>query len=237
MTRVPALLGALLRHEAAQIQFVLANALLAPGALFYFGTRLSDGAAARQGWLAGALALGVGITAASSAGFALVEDRFRGRLALLKALPIRRRDYLGALLALAALEGAAAGLGAGALLALTGADPSAVLWVGSFGVCVLTALALAGVAAAAAARPATYDASVSAVLAVSIVAAFASPTLYPSSALPEWLRAVAWLSPYTHAADALRTLAASGTPAPSVAAALLISTAGWTALAARWLRW
>jgi ABC-2 type transport system permease protein len=237
MTRAPALLGALLRHEAAQIQFVIANAVLAPAALFYFGTRVSDGAAARHDWLAGAVALGVGITAASSAGFALVEDRFRGRLTFLKALPIGRGDYLAALLALAALEGAAAGVGAGALLTLTGTAPSAALWIGTLAVCVLTALALAAVAAAAAARPATYDASVAAVLAVSIVAAFASPTLYPASALPAAVRAIAWLSPYTHAAEALRTLAAAGTPPPSVAGALLISTVVWAALAARWIRW
>jgi len=221
-------------EDRRNVALPIVSALAMPLAVAYLATRLGPGGKSVD-------ALGLTIAfggAAVQVGSAVLEDRFSGRLGLLRTLPVRSRSYLAARLGLGLLEALGFALVALLVLQLVGRailSPAALAWA------VLSVAAtgagLCGIGAAIALRAPDADSGWTLVSVVLIGLALVSPVLYPESAVPAALRPILWLSPYTHAPPQLRAvLAGQAPPAFSLIGSAVLAV-GFNLLAVRSLRW
>lgn len=226
-------------NERRLYQFLLVNAFLVPAAIAYLGWRLvPDDPERLRWWLAGSVAFGLGMGGFAQVGFAILNDRFLGRLDLIRSSPVSKRAYLVAQLAVGVLEALA--LIVLALLAfaalgvaeLTPAGCAAAIATALFG-----GIAIGGLATLIAFRARDFDGGNTRIAITALGLAGASPVFYDIHALPWVLHPVAWLSPFTHIAPLLRAVLA-GQPPPLVP---LIGTAALAialnAAAHRFARW
>jgi len=225
-------------QERSEIHYLVVNAVVLPAALTYIGFRLSDDPATRRAWIAGAVTLGIGLSAIANVAIPMLIDRFGGRLDLLRSLPLPKEAYLLAYLSLACLHSVAV---VGALLLLLGAVgmlPSAAgLLSGVLPAAVACTLAWSAIGFALAMRAPDLDRGSALTLALGLGLGFLSPVFYAVSDLPAIVRPLAWLSPFTHFADALRA-ALSGAPVPTsswaVSSLLAVVLVGSSLRLVRW---
>lgn len=210
-------------HERGQFQFALFNTFVMPATLAYLGAMLlGDSPAKLRWWLAGSVTFGLGMGGLAQVGFAILNDRFLGRLDLLRASPVSKSAYYVAQIAVAVLQAVAlvvVSLIAFRLLGLARAD-AASLAVGAL-VAVCAASAIGGLGAAMAFRARDFDRGNTVVAIAALGLAAASPVFYELSDLPALLRPVAMLSPFTHIAPLLRALF-DGDPVPPTALAVTL---------------
>jgi ABC-2 type transport system permease protein len=190
-------------QDPAGTLFTAFHAVVLPMLVFYFGVRIARGhPETLLRMLAGGIAIGTGIGAATKVGFAILADVQLGRLALIRSIGIAKSGYFGAHIASALAFGL---LSTGAcLLVLINFDLLTVKpWqIGPF---VLVALASGGamgalgaLIAVTAPDHATGHARLSL---ASAGLAFVSPVFYPTAMLPLPLAVLSWASPFTHAAE------------------------------------
>ncbi len=221
-----AVLRLLWAQERSAFQFLLFNAFAMPAFVAYLGLMLAGGSLAEQRWwMAGSVTLGLGMGGLAQVGFAVLTDRFLGRLELLRSSPVSKRAYYTAHVSLAVLESVVLVLVALALLTALGiAAPGP----GGVAAALLAALcagsAIGGLGAALAFSARDFDAGNTAVAIAALGFAVASPVFYEITALPWALRPVAWLSPFTHIAPLLRAVIA-GAPIPGGALAATLGLA------------
>lgn len=226
------------RHERSQIQHVAFSGVILPGTIAYMGVMVVEDPVRRTAWLAGAVTFGLGMSAVAVVGFGILWDRFSGRLALLRSLPLSKGAYFASHVLVAMLESvlvvivAVVGLGAaGVIQPGDGALPLGV------GMALCAGASLGGFGALIASRARDFDSGNTTVMVLTMALAFLSPVFYPASLLPWPLQAVSWLSPFTHVAPVLRALFSGGAVplAPllgTLALAAVFSTASY-----RMLRW
>jgi ABC-type polysaccharide/polyol phosphate export permease len=203
-------------HERRLYQFLLVNALAVPATIAYLGWRLiPDDPERLRWWLAGSVAFGLGMGGFAQVGFAILNDRFLGRLDLVRSAPVSKRAYLCAQVAVGVLESLALvwiallGFAALGVAELTVAGLAAALATG-----LLAGAAMGGLATAIAFRAPGFDEGNTAVAMTALGLAAASPVFYDIDALPRLLHPVAWLSPFTHVAPLLRAVLAGQPPPP-----------------------
>lgn len=226
-------------HERRTYPFMLVNAVVTPATAAYIGTRFrleSEGMV--QFWMAGCLTMGLGMTGISQVGFAILNDRFKGRLRLLTCLPLSRFSYFSAHITLAALEGMALVLAGFVLFWMVGVAEVERSSLGHAALCgAVAGISIGSLGGFLALRFPTFDAGNAAVTIAAVALAGSSPVFYELESLPRVAREVAMLSPFTHVAPLLRALLA-GQPLP--AGALLggaIVAALFITLGTRAMRW
>jgi ABC-type polysaccharide/polyol phosphate export permease len=188
--------------------FMAFDAILLPAMIFYFGTRIAgENPTVLARYLAGGIATGLGIGAITKVGFSVLSDVQLGRLALIRCQGISRAAYFGSHIGTAvffAILSAAAGA---ALLQLTGL---ASLRIGDLVPLLLAAIMSGGAMGALGAAIATasrdYASGHGWLSIASLGLAFLSPVFYDIEALPSALKALSWLSPFTHTAAMVRAV-------------------------------
>jgi len=235
--------GAVLRLywacERSNIQFLAFNAFLMPATVAYMGMMIAGAEVAEQRfWMAGAVTLGLGMGGLAQVGFAVLNDRFLGRLDLVRSSPVSKAAYYAAQVSLAVLESVMLVVVAlGLLRALGIAHPGAGGVAAGLLAAVCAGSAIGGLGAVMAFRAPDFDAGNTVVGIAAIGLAVASPVFYDIDALPAVLHPVAWLSPFTHVAPLLRAvLAGEALPAGPLAATVAVAAA-YNALSYRFARW
>lgn len=203
------------RRDTADALSALANAFILPMAVGYMAFMLApDIVTVRARWLAGALIMATGGACLSLVFSRVAADRWSGGGKLLATLPIAPITYAASLVAYAvAMAAVIAAFGVAILGFFHLAAPS---WVGLLYGLIVACLAGVGLGSAGL-MLGVWSPSVSAgdilVTAASLVLAVISPVLYPLSQLSTPWRWLAWMSPYTHMAEAVAA-ASQGRPAP-----------------------
>lgn len=154
--------------------------------------------------LAGSLVFSLGLSTVNDLTASLNADRFTYRLTLIRSYPVYRLSYAAGMLLAGTTR---AVLGAGLLLLFApvfGIDVHLSVWL--LPVAVLTALALSGLALVISTRAPNWQVGNTLGGIVGICVVLMSPIYFPLSRLPDWLQAVARLSPYTYAAEALTSI-------------------------------
>jgi ABC-2 type transport system permease protein len=226
-------------QERGQFQFALFNSFVMPGTLAYLGLMLlPEDLDLLRWWMAGSVAFGLGMGGLGQVGFAVLNDRFLGRLDLLRTFPVARGAYYGAQIAVAVLQAVALVVVSLVALRLLEIAPLDLFTVAAgVAVAVCASVAIGGLAAALALRARDFDAGNTAVAVAALGLAAISPVFYALSDLPRWLQPLAVLSPFTHIAPLLRALLA-GRPLPTgsllatLALALLLNVVAY-----RLIRW
>jgi ABC-type polysaccharide/polyol phosphate export permease len=241
LAETAALLRLYWAQERSMIGFLFFNAFAMPAFVAYMGFMLAGGSLAEQRWwMAGSVTLGLGMGGLAQVGFAVVNDRFLGRLDLLRCSPVSKRAYYAAQISLAVLESLVLVLVALALLALLGIaqpGPGGVLAGVIAALC--AGSAIGGLGAVLGFGAPSFESGNTAVAIAAIGLAVASPVFYEPAALPWLARPIAWLSPFTHIAPLLRA-AIAGAPIPlaplaaTLALALALNVASYRL--ARWQR-
>jgi ABC-2 type transport system permease protein len=226
-------------RERGRLGFLLLDSLLLPAAICHLGVRVAGRAGPGRTWfLTGGIAMGLGTGAIYLVGAAVLDDRFRGRLQLLRVQPTIKLAYHLANVALAVVSAAALLFVAIAALAFLHAID---VTPGVVGMGMLLALlaggSLGGLGGAVASRAHDYDLGYTTLSAVALGLACASPVFYPQDALPGPLRVLAQLSPMTHAASVLRSLTAAHPVPLDALAALTVLAVAINLGAYRLLRW
>lgn len=132
-------------------------------------------------------------------GSTVLQDRFGGRLAAIRSLPISKRVYYASRVGIGVFETTllfAIAIGLLSLLGIASASPRAILYVMLSGVCASSSLCGLGAVVSMNARDA--QTGWLGVSLVGIVLITISPVLYSPDALSGWARSLSWLSPYTH---------------------------------------
>jgi len=234
-----ALLRLFWAQERSAFQFLLFNAFAMPAFVAYLGFMLAGGSLeAKRWWMAGSITLGLGMGGLAQVGFAVLTDRFLGRLDLLRSSPVSKFAYYAAHVSLAVVESLVLVLTALALLTALGiAAPGPAGIAAGVVAAICAGSAIGGLGAALAFSARDFDAGNTAVAISAIGLAVASPVFYEITALPWALRPVAWLSPFTHIAPLLRA-AIAGAPIPGAALAATLALAlVLNALSYRLARW
>ena len=226
-------------QERRNFQFLLVNSFIVPATIAYLGWMLvPDHPDALRWWMAGSVTFGLGMGGLAQVGFGILNDRFLGRLDLLRSAPVSKRGYYAAQISVAVGESLALVVLALGLFALLGvAVPT---WAGittALVSAVCAGAAIGGLGAAIAFRARDFDAGNTLVAIAALGLAAASPVFYEISALPAVLQPIAWCSPFTHVAALLRAaLAGAAIPLGSLAALLLLA-AGIHVASYRLARW
>jgi ABC-type polysaccharide/polyol phosphate export permease len=226
-------------QERSAIQFMLFNSFVMPGFVAYMGLMLAgDSLDDRRWWMAGSITIGLGMGGLAQVGFAVLTDRFLGRLDLIRSAPVPKLAYYAAQVSLTVVQNVALVLGAlAALWALGLATPGASGVAVALVAGVVAGSAIGGLGAALAFAARDFDGGNTAVAIAAIGLAVASPVFYELEALPRLLQPLAWLSPFTHVAPLLRAVLA-GAPIPATSfAATLVLALGLNVLSYRLARW
>jgi ABC-type polysaccharide/polyol phosphate export permease len=226
-------------EERGSSQLLLFNAFAVPLTFGYMGTRIAAGSPETlRYWMAGSITLALGMSVLSQVGFAILNDRHRGRLDLLKSSPVTKASYCAAQLLLA--SAVAAGIVILSLALLHSIDVAAVA-ASSLASAVLCGMAsgcaIGALAALLASRARSLDSGNAIVSIASIALVLSSPVFYDLDALPVVFQPVALLSPFTHVAELLRAVIA-GDPLPvGPIAAILALSVVYGVLGYRGFRW
>ncbi len=226
-------------HDRGNFQYLIMNAVLVPSVIFYLAFRIApDRPSVLTVWIVGGIVISLAMVCMNQVGYAVLFDRFMGRLLLLRTTAITKTSYLAVQLVYAvvlalvmALVGIALLLYAG-LMAFDVAQVSLVL-----GVAVVSGIAVGALGALVATWAPTQATGDSVLVLSGLGLAYLSPVFYPLSALPASLQWVAMLSPFTHMRQTLAQVVTE-TPIDLIHVAALGALAViYAALAARLMRW
>jgi ABC-type multidrug transport system permease subunit len=225
-------------QERGNLAFLL-EALLMPAMLVYLGMMIvADDPEGRRFWMAGSLTFSLGLEGLGQVGHGILDDRFRGRLRLIRTSPITKRAYLGGQLSVAVLQSiliVIAGLTAFSLLGVAEPTGSGIAWAILAGACAGGAIGTLAAVIALGVR--SVETGTTAIGIASIALSVASPVFYSLDAVPALLRPLAWLSPFTHVAPLVRAVLA-GAPVPLASLAAIVAlTVLFAAVGSRWVRW
>lgn len=226
-------------QERSNFQYMLFNAVVLPGMMCYLGLRVAGDAPAEQvWWISGALTMGLGMTAMSQTGFAILNDRFAGRLAVLRTSPVPKLAYYLTHVGLAVAESVALVVVALGLLRLLGLS---ALTVAGFATAVAAAVcagsALGGLGAALATRAVDFPTGGDNVALAGYALTFVSPVFWDAAGLPLPVRLVTWISPFTHVADLMRAVVAGAALPGAALGATLAMAALFNVVSYRLVRW
>jgi len=202
------LLRIFLKDEYAQFHYLFFNAFILPVTVAYFAVCVSTNMEERLRVVAGGITTGLGMSAILQVGFSVLQDRFRGRLIVLRTLPVRMSSYYIAHILIgvfASIWLIAVALTLSVVLNLRShVDARAVFWA------ILVAVTLGvsmGSCGAVLSLVAPSFESGSAFLSVAAVSlASVSPVFYSARRLPRILFYLVQPSPYTHAAPLIRAI-------------------------------
>jgi ABC-2 type transport system permease protein len=151
--------------------------------------------------IAGAIVFSVGLNTVRDLAQILNMDRFTYRLTLIRGCPIHPFSYAAGMI-LAAVVHSVVNSGVVLLCApLFGIGVQLSLWF--LPVVVLTAVSLAGIALVIGTWAPSWEVGNTMAQVAGVFIVLLSPIYFPVSRLPDWLQALAHLSPYTYAANAL----------------------------------
>jgi len=202
---------------------LFAKALTPPG--FDVGTRL----------MTGSLVFGLGMMTVNNLSQQMQQERFTFQLKLVVTSPVHRLSYAGGIIAYSVAQAvitAVVVLGFGPIF---GIDIHLSPWL--VPLILLTTLSMTGIAVTIATwAPAWEVANLLANL-LGLLVTLLSPVYYPIERLPEWLRWVARLSPYTHAGEAINRVLSGQTGFEREALLLAAITLVGLAIGVAGLRW
>lgn len=204
---------------------LFAKALIPPGLGDEVGTRL----------MAGSLVFGIGIMTVNNLAQLMAMERFMNMLKLVITSPIHPLSYALGVVAFAVVQGMVT---AGVILCFApplGINIHLSLWL--IPVLVLTSLSLTGMGIIIATWSPSAEISNMLANTLGIMVTLLSPVYYPIERLPEWLRWVARLSPYTHAGQAVDAILSGRGGFARESLLLLAITAVGLAVGVRGLRW
>ncbi len=239
ISEVSNLLRLYLVQERRTFQFLLVNTFIITAAIDYLGWMIVPGDLEDlRFWMAGSITFGLGMGGLAQVGFGILNDRFLGRLDLIRTSPVSKRAYYAAHVSVAVAEALALVLLALLLLWALGVaelTPAGLATALLAAVCAGTAIG--GLGAAIAFRAMDFDAGNTIVAISALGLAAASPVFYDIAALPGPLHPLAWCSPFTHVAPLLRaSLAGAAVPLAPLLATLALA-AVLNAASYRLARW
>ena len=208
----------------APIGFLLfAKAMTPPG--FDVGTRL----------ITGSLVFGLGIMTVNNLAQLLGQDRFTFQMKLIVTSPVHRLSYAGGVVAYSVAQALVTAAVVLSFAPLFGIDVHLSLWL--VPLILLTTLSMTGIAVTIATWAPTWEVGNMLANVMGLLVTLLSPIYYPIERLPEWLRWVARLSPYTHSGQALNDVL-SGLAVPERELLLLAAiTVAGLAIGIAGLRW
>lgn len=182
----------------APLGFLLfAKAMTPPG--IDVGTRL----------VTGSLVFGLGLMSVNLLAQFILAERFNNEMKLIVASPVHPLSYAGGILAYSILQSLVTATIILSFAPLFDIDITLSFWL--IPLVLLTAVSMTGIAVVVATWAPTLE--VGGILSniVGIFIVMLSPVYYPIERLPEWLRWIARMSPYTHAGQAIdRILSGQG---------------------------
>jgi len=204
---------------------LFAKALIPPGMSDQVGTRL----------MAGSLVFGIGIMTVNNLAQLMAMERFMNMMKLVITSPVHPLSYALGVVAFALVQGLAT-----AAIILCFAPPLGIhvhlsLWL--IPVLVLTSLSMTGMGIIIATWSPTAESSNMLANTLGIMVTLLSPVYYPIERLPQWLRWVARMSPYTHAGQAVNAILSGRGGFGQESLLLLAITAVGLTVGIRGLRW
>jgi len=202
---------------------LFAKALTPPG--FDVGVRL----------MTGSLVFGLGIMTVNNLAQLMQQERFTFQLKLIVASPVHRLSYAGGLVAYGVAQATLTAVVVLAFAPVFGIGIHLSPWL--VPLILLTTLSMTGIAVTLAAWSPSWEVGNLLANILGLLVTLLSPVYYPIERLPEWLRWVARLSPYTHAGEALNNVL-SGLAVPEREVLLLAAiTLAGLAIGVAGLRW
>lgn len=216
----------------------LLRALIFPLMGFYLAARLVPSPSDRILVIAGFLTLGLSMGGIFLVGFSVLEDRFLGRLELLRSTPARAQSYHLSYVLLAVLQNLLFILVALVTLHLLGSLEldSAMLMGGVFSA-VAAGAAVGGLAILVGTGVPEFQLGNAILALTGLALPLSSPILYEAASLPSPLWYLIQLSPFTHIGEMLRALISDGRVAASswlTTSLLALACYAATARLARW---
>ncbi|MBI5289620.1 MAG: ABC transporter permease [Chloroflexi bacterium] len=203
-----------------------AKALIPPGAEDAVGTRL----------VTGSLVFGIGLMTVNNLAQLMLFERFALMLKLMITSPISRYSYALGIVGFSLVQGM---LTAAVLLAcaplVVGVDVH-LDWR-LVPILMLTAVSLTGIGIIIATWCPSQEIGGMLANTVGIMVTLLSPVYYPMERLPDWLRAVVHLSPYTYAGSAVDALLSGSGDVGANALWLTMITLGGVTIGTLGLRW
>lgn len=226
-------------HDRGNYQYLIMNAVLVPTVIFYLAFMIApDRPDVLRVWIVGGIVISLAMVCLNQVGFAVLFDRFTGRLSLLRTSAITKQSYLAVQLFYA--------IGLALIMAFVGvallvyADLMSFLWPQVLliaGVAVLSGVAVGALGALVAVWAPSQSAGDSVLALAGLGLAYLSPVFYALSSLPVPLQWVAYLSPFTHVRQTLGQVV-TGAPIDLFhIAALSILAVIYVVLALRLMRW
>jgi hypothetical protein len=187
------------RDECLRLLASLGGMVMFPLALTYLGFRLAQGSAELEHrYFAAGLTLAFGSNVLQT-GIAILDDRFSGRLVLLRACAVSKLSYYASRTVLGVAKTIALVTILLAIGRLGGyVDATAAALAGSLFVATVAGGSLSGLAAVIAVRASTFDKGLTLLALCAVGIALMSPLYYSFEAVPRWLQPLLLLSPYTY---------------------------------------
>lgn len=210
--------------------------VVAPLGLLLFAKALSPpGLGAEIRLVTGSLVFGLGVMTVNNLAQLIQDERFTFQQKLVVTSPVHRLSYAGGVIAYAMAQAALTAVVVLSFAPAFDIDIHLSLWL--LPLILLTTLSMTGIAVTIAAwSPSQMVGNVMANV-IGLLVVLLSPVYYPIERLPEWLRWVARLSPYTHAGNAINdVLSGYAVPEREVLVLAAITVAG-IAIGVAGLRW
>lgn len=210
--------------------------VVAPLGLLLFAKALSPpGLGGEIRLVTGSLVFGLGVMTVNNLAQLIQEERFTFQQKLVVTSPVHRLSYAGGVVAYAVAQAALTAVVVLSFAPAFDIDIHLSLWL--LPLILLTTLSMTGIAVIIAAwSPSQMVGNVMANV-IGLLVVLLSPVYYPIERLPEWLRWVARLSPYTHAGNAINdVLSGYAVPEREVLILVAITVAG-IAIGVAGLRW
>ena len=159
--------------------------------------------------VAGALVFSLGIVTVNVLAQFILAERFNNEMKLIVTAPVHPLSYASGLVAYSVAQSAVTAVVVLSFAPLFDIDVHLSFWL--VPLLLLTAVSMTGIAIVVATWAPSMETGNVMANTVGILVVLLSPVYYPIERLPEWLRWLARLSPYTHAAEAVdRVLSGAG---------------------------
>ena len=202
---------------------LFAKALTPPG--FDVGTRL----------MTGSLVFGLGIMTVNNLSQLMQQERFTFQLKLVVTSPVHRLSYAGGVVAYSVAQAVLTAIVVLSFAPVFGIDVHLSPWL--VPLILLTTLSMTGMAVTIATWSPAWEVGNILANVMGLLVTLLSPVYYPIERLPEWLRWVARLSPYTHAGEAINRVLSGQTGFEREALLLAAITLVGLAIGVAGLRW
>lgn len=210
------------------LPFYAFNIIVAPIGLLLFAKALTPpgfGGSVEVRLVTGSLVFGLGAMTVNNLAQLLAQERFTFQQKLVMTSPVHPLSYAGGVVAYAVVQ---AVVTAAVVLSFAPAfdiDIHLSLWLAPL--ILLTTLSMTGIAVTIATWAPTWEIGNLLANVMGLMVTLLSPVYYPIERLPEWLRWVARLSPYTHAGNAINdVLSGYAVPEREVLVLAAITVAG-----------